>query len=370
MKEKKRILLIQLYSNGDCLYATTIAQQIKHDYRDCILQWMILRPLESILRNNPFVDEVILIDKINDETGNATFERAKSIAAQRINDKLTDQFYFTQLLADKLSNYDGCIRRSIYRGYDKEITVSKTPVLVLTEEEQSAVQKFVTQQQLASYKQVILFETSPLSGQIRLTEEDIKTIASALVELPKTCVILSSYKSFNIQAAHVIDGSVLSIRETIGLSNYCSMLMGCSSGITWGSLSTAGKKLPMIQLLSDDAYYFNPPSIDFPFSGIDDNELIELFEFDAAHVVDVVKKIVAIDFQTARKQFHQQTKNKFAMHRGIVHHLLKRGRFRLLQNFISINRKVNGANFKMWKKIAAGFLLFPFQLCIDSTKKK
>ena len=31
-KKRDKILLVQLYSNGDCLYATTVAQQIKKDF--------------------------------------------------------------------------------------------------------------------------------------------------------------------------------------------------------------------------------------------------------------------------------------------------------------------------------------------------
>jgi hypothetical protein len=370
MAERKRILLIQLYSNGDCLYATTIAQQIKQDHPNCILQWMILQPLASILKDNPFVDELVLMDKTNGEEGEATYNRANAIATQRIADQLTDVFYFTQLLWDNLSNYDGCIRRSIYRGYDKEITVDKTPILVLDEAENNAVNAFVQTHNLTSYKHVILFETSPLSGQVLLSEEDIIHIASSITSLPNTCIILSSYKSFNVQAANAFDGSVLSIRETVGLTHFCNLLIGCSSGITWGSLSTAGKQLPMIQLLSADAYYYNPPSIDFAFSGIEQKELIELFHFAPKDLIDAVKKIVEVDFESAKKKFHQTAKNKFAMHRGIVHHLLKRGKFGLLKKFLKINFSTNGAAFQMSKMIAKGFFFFPFQLIWNRFKKK
>jgi hypothetical protein len=370
MDERKKILLIQLYSNGDCLYATTVAQQIKQDHPNCILQWMILRPLASILKNNPFVDELVLMDKINGETGNATFARAKAIAAQRMHDQLTDAFYFTQLLWDNLSNYDGCIRRSIYRGYDQQITVDKSPILVLDESEKNAVQSFVHKHNLTSYKHVILFETSPLSGQVLLTEEDIIHIATSIASLPSTCIILSSYKSFAVQATHAIDGSVLSIRETVGLTHFCNLLIGCSSGITWGSLSTAGKQLPMVQLLTPNAYYYNPPSIDFAFAGIAQNALIELFRFTPDEIVETIKKIVDADFETAKNRFHQTATNKFAMHRGIVHHLLKRGKFALLKKFIRINLSTNGANMQMCLMMAKGFFLFPFQWLFDKIKKE
>ncbi|MEQ1577992.1 MAG: hypothetical protein ABL894_10090, partial [Hyphomicrobium sp.] len=53
-----RILLGQLGSNGDCLYATTIARQIKKDFPGCHLTWAISSLCTRVLDNNPDVDEV------------------------------------------------------------------------------------------------------------------------------------------------------------------------------------------------------------------------------------------------------------------------------------------------------------------------
>ena len=36
-----KVSLVQLDANGDCLYATTIARQIKQDYPGCHLTWWI-----------------------------------------------------------------------------------------------------------------------------------------------------------------------------------------------------------------------------------------------------------------------------------------------------------------------------------------
>ena len=37
----KKIILVQLYSNGDCLYATAVARQIKQDFPGSHLTWAI-----------------------------------------------------------------------------------------------------------------------------------------------------------------------------------------------------------------------------------------------------------------------------------------------------------------------------------------
>ena len=66
--EPKNILLVQLFSNGDCLYATTIARQIKQDYPGCKLTWaiasfckdIIVIAIESTIMNAQFLHPIHL----------------------------------------------------------------------------------------------------------------------------------------------------------------------------------------------------------------------------------------------------------------------------------------------------------------------
>lgn len=62
---RKRILLGQLGSNGDCLHATVLARQIKHDYPNCHLTWAIGSIYRSIIENNPFIDRIWEIPATN-----------------------------------------------------------------------------------------------------------------------------------------------------------------------------------------------------------------------------------------------------------------------------------------------------------------
>ena len=59
---KKNIALVHLASNGDILYATAIARQIKEiDFPNCNLTWVVSSSGKKILENNPYVDEIIEI---------------------------------------------------------------------------------------------------------------------------------------------------------------------------------------------------------------------------------------------------------------------------------------------------------------------
>jgi hypothetical protein len=366
---KQRILIIQLYSNGDCLYATTLAVQLKKENPGCWVQWAVFESHQAILCNNPYIDEIIPIARRNEEPAHRLYRRMISFAETRLKEALTDRYYFPQLIANNLWRYDGCLRRSQLRALQRPITVEKQAVLVCNEEEKQKAAAFANAHRLQSYKNVVLFETSPLSGQVALSDSDVQTMALAMVAQPGTCVVLSSYKAYGVNHPAVIDGNGLSIRETIAFSHYCTLLVGCSSGISWGTLTTGGKQLPMIQLLSPDAYYFNPPSIDFAYSGVNDAGLIELFRFSPQQVVEVIGVVLKEGFAAARLRFHQHQKNRYRMHRGIVHYFLKRGRFGLLLRFIRLNIGQNGYSGAMLLQLLKGFVFFPAQLIKDAIKK-
>ena len=81
--KRMRILLGQLASNGDCLYATTVARQIKHDYPGCHLTWAIGSMYRHILDNNPDVDEIWEIPLSNISDMFDTWQRFEAQALER-----------------------------------------------------------------------------------------------------------------------------------------------------------------------------------------------------------------------------------------------------------------------------------------------
>jgi ADP-heptose:LPS heptosyltransferase len=57
-KPCQQFLIVQLISNGDCLYATTVARQIKNDYPNCHLTWAVSSMCRKTLDLNPYIDEI------------------------------------------------------------------------------------------------------------------------------------------------------------------------------------------------------------------------------------------------------------------------------------------------------------------------
>lgn len=368
MQKQKKILLIHLFSNGDCLYATSVARQIKNDFPGSYLIWAISAACKNILLNNPDVDEIMEIEipkpSLNEKIFNDVI---KDSHEKKLNGEI-DEVFITQILGDNFSKYDGCVRTSIYRCYGKPLNVSKTPILVLTGNEVQKANEFAITNKLSLFENVILFEWAPQSGQANFSEALIKNLTEELVKIESTCVVLSSAKKIELHTSNVIDGSVLTIRETAALSHYCNLLIGCSSGITWATFSTGAKRLSTLQLLNKDAYIYNPPSIALKRIGETTNLVIEMFDFNPRKVLACVETIFTENFETAKRLFDQPAEKQFKIYRGITHMFLVKGKIQLLKKFIQLNLAEHGWNFSMLFRIFLGIVLFPAQIIVNKIK--
>ncbi|MBC7651556.1 MAG: hypothetical protein H7101_07395 [Deinococcales bacterium] len=364
----QNILLVHLYSNGDSLYATAVAQQIKYDYPSCKLTWAIASFCKDIIAHNPFVDEILEVNEVAKLDIVAYRKLKKRILLEKQNGQWHEVF-FTNLIDDNQANYDGCTRASTFRGYPKNITVPIQPILVLNSAETQNAKDFATFHQLEKYKNIVLFEFAPQSGQSQMTMDFAIQIAALLTAKNDVAIILSSANKINHPSPQIIDGSSLSLRETAALTHYCTFLLGASSGITWISTSTAGKQLPMVQLLNANTIWSNPISRDFERFNMPADGLIELIDFDSNTIQNCVSKAL-VNFTEAKKKYHQQFPFSFKTTRYIVYNLLTYLQFKSIVRHIQINRQVHGDKFAFYKEVLIGFVLLPFRLISNTFKKR
>ena len=368
MNEQKKILLVQLYSNGDCLFGTTIAQQIKKDFPGCHLTWAIAGFCKNIIAGSPYVDDVWEVNGVK-KNDVAAFRKFKRQLFKEKNSGKWDEVFITHNMDDNLAFYDGTIRGMILRSYPFPITVPVQPSLNLTGEEIQKVKAFSEQYNLSSFKHVILWEYAPQSGQAVLTSEFIKKLAERLVQLPSTCVILSSANAFK-STSNIIDASSLSVRENAALMHYCSLLVGCSSGITWLSTSNAAKQLPMVQLLDSQAYFLNAPSTDFSRYGISTNNLIEIIEKTEDRIYSCIKTILEKNFAEAKEKYHQQLPIQFNTTRKIVYNLLCYLHLKAIGTHYKIMTSIYGKHPEFIKQFLLGFAGAPFKLIANTWRKR
>ena len=364
---QKKILLVQLYSNGDCLYATTVAKQIKNDFPDCHLTWAIASFCKSIILNNPYVDDIMEVPNVSKNNVSA-FRKFRRKVFKMKKEGTFDEVFITHNIDRNHAYYDGCIRSSILRSYPFPVTVDVTPVLRLTDVEKDKARVFAEEHRLMDFKNVILFEYAPLSGQLNMTKETAIGIAEDIVALSATAIILSSANKISHHNNAIIDGSILTLRETAALSHYCTFLLGCSSGITWISTSEAAKKLPMVQVLNPYTTWVNPVSRDFKRFGLPFHTVIEILEVNRPKIVECVSMALK-NFSLAAHQFNEPIPLQFKTTQSIVYNLLCYLEFGAIVKHVRVNRQVYGNNISFYRELFVGFLIAPFKLIKNIVNK-
>jgi hypothetical protein len=307
MSRAPRILLGQLGSFGDCLYVTAVARQIKEDHPGCHLTWAIGSPYRSILDCNPYVDAIWEVPFASRGDMDRAWRRFEREARRRHRAGEFDRLVFTQLGPDNYQNFDGTIRASLFRGYPGRITVPITPVLRLTDAEVECVRQFAAAHRLATHRNVVLFECTPASGQSYLTPAFALAAARAvLARTPDTAFILSSHESIPTGDGRIVDGSGLSFRMNAELTKYCSLLIGCSSGISWICTSDWARPLPMIQLLKGSTSVFASMTQDAEYFGMPVDNILEIRDCTADYLAECVVATFQAGFPEARRKFHEK----------------------------------------------------------------
>ncbi|MCJ2142953.1 glycosyltransferase family 9 protein [Methylobacterium sp. E-066] len=324
-----RLLLGQLGANGDCLYATVLARQLRHDYPDAHITWAVSTQCLSTVRNNPDIDEtwhVPIRGWGEHEQMWRLFERE---AFRRYKRGEFDKILISQIWPDNFQNYDNTIRPSILRSYGKPITVPIETVIAPTAEEQERVQRFAKAHDLVDHSHVVLFECSSKSGQSFITPEQAQLIAKHLyTQIPDAIVILCTNLEATPEDHRTLYAGELTLREIALLTHYCTHFIGCGSGATVAATSIAAKPLPNIQLLVPTKGMLATFTHDFEYFGLDRREIIEIVRADPIYIANALATMCRNGFSQAHAEFNEQIKNNFEYYRQIVQGtLLRRCRY-------------------------------------------
>ena len=367
MNKVQNIAFLQLFANGDCLYGTAVAKQIKKDYPGCKLTWIIDEFCKNIIAGNPFIDKIIVTADVKKNDIVAYRSLKKRIYKEKSEGKWDEVFVATHMDTN-LALYDGTVRGMVYRAYPHPITVHKTPVVVLSDEEIVEVTLFAETNNLKNFKNVILWEYAPQSGQSQLDFEFVMKVSLKITEDPGTCVVLTSGNKFTSNK-NIIDASILTVKQNAALTHYCNLMIGSSSGITWINTSEAAKFLPMLQLLNYKTLFLNAPSVDFERFNIKHNGLIEMGTFTEQSITDCVTQILKTGFNSAQK-YNQPIPLQFNTTRVIVYNLLVYGEFGAIRKHFKIMTSIYGLDLQFLKAFLGGFLNAPFKLVGNVWRKK
>lgn len=328
MSRRRRVLLGQLGASGDCVYATTVARQIKADDPSCHLTWAIGPASRQVIDHNPDVDAVWTVDYARRDQMSSAWARFEGEAREKRRRGEFDDVYFTQIYPSNFKNFDGTVRASIFRGYPRPITVPVTPVIRVTDDEVERVSRFAAENGLTEKRPVILLEATALSGQSPMTGPWANELARKLVErIPDAAVVMNSGLEKGDGTARLIDASVLGFREIAILARYCSLLIGCSSGVTWLLTSDAAPKIPTIQVLSSRVGAYGAVVHDLDYWRLPSDHVIELHDCSVEHAAACAIQFFSGGLASARAKYHEDLPLRFNHYFDTVFSLVHRRDF-------------------------------------------
>jgi hypothetical protein len=325
-----RVLLGMLGSNGDCLYATAIARQIKADFPGCHLTWAIGRLSRGVLVNNPDIDEIWELPQTTWESLEPIWTAFEIEAHELAAAGRFDHVFLTQIYPARFANYDGTIRPSVFRNFGRPITVPVDVTINLTEQETAEVDRWFHSGPASDASQVILCECSNRSGQSFMTVELAARMATQIVEArQKAVVILSTHEKLPIEHPRIISGGALSIRQTARLTYFVDQFIGCGSGLTVAATSGVAKPaLPNIQILKRSTSVYASFRHDFEYFGKPNAHFLELTSEDANHLSLVAVTALSDGFAAAKAEFDDPVPLSFDWYLELISMmLLERGRY-------------------------------------------
>jgi len=362
----RKFLIVMLSSNGDCVMVTTLARQLKHNDSDCHITWAISYKCRQAIDNNPHVDRIW---EIQYSTNEDVWEKVKKEAEEKKLNGEFDEILYCPIFPDHRERFDGTTRSSTFRVYSQPITIPVSPVIRLYESEIENVKEFSKKYQLTEYKHVVLCECAPSSIQTFLNPALMLNIANKIIEYRDDVLfIISTHLELGIKNKRIIDASELSYRENAELSKYCTLLVGCSSGITWLLTSDWAKQIPTIQFLNkseERPLNFASVKYDFKYYGLTTDHIIESSENNLSKMVEIINASLD-DFGKSKKSYDEDLKPSIKMFRLYLTDIFRfrkigksfRNSFIFLKNFGKRNNK--GIGF---------YLLFPFFLLESIIKR-
>lgn len=326
----KRFLLGQLGSNGDCLYATAVARQIKLDHPDAHLTWAIADLTRDAVRHLPSVDDWWEFPVRDfDEMERAWYRFEREAWVRHGMGEFT-HLVMTQIWPGNLYRFDGTVRPSLYRGYSGRIVDPTAVDIHLTDEECEQVDGWVAETVAPRGNRVCLVECSSKSGQSFMTPTLAQAVAARVVAAVPGCVfILSTHQPVVSDDPRILWGGHCNVRQTARLTHHVDLFMGCGSGLTVTTTSAAAKAgLPSIQVLKSTASVFGSFRHDFDYWGRPSGYFLETTSEDAGTLADIVITALREGFTTARSLFDQPPPLQFSWYRYLITEvLLKRSRF-------------------------------------------
>jgi hypothetical protein len=195
------------------------------------------------------------------------------------------------------------------RAYGKDITVPVKTVVNLDAEETENVTGFVAEKNLEDFAHLVIFECWSKSGQSYVTPEFAVEVAKKVNgRIANTAFVMATHHK-TYEGDGIINGSSLSMRETGGLIRHADLFIGCGSGLTVISTSTAAPEIPNIQILNGATSVYASFVHDLDYYGVDTSRFVEMHDVPAESVADAACLVLEKGAAEARRAYHRDPSN-------------------------------------------------------------
>lgn len=327
-EKQERILIGQLGSNGDVLYTTTLARQLRHDNPDAYIVWAISSQCRHLLANNPDIDYIWEWKVAGWESHEAAWYSLERAILELLQLGSIDRAYLSQIWPSNFQNFDGTIRPSILRAYGSEITVPIESTINLTAEEIENTHAFIASNGLRNRGNRILFECSSKSGQSYVSPQFAAEVAAGLAQRGVDCSIIISTHEQVPPAPNIISARELGMRENAALTDACDLFVGCGSGLSVVATSPAARVIPNLQILKGSTSYYASFLHDFEYFGKDASRFLEMADIDAQQAANAIAAILESGVDSARREYAVPVARDFSFYISLIRlWLLERLRF-------------------------------------------
>jgi hypothetical protein len=234
-----------------------------------------------------------------------------------------------QLYPDNFRHFDGTVRPSQFRGYDRPITVPVDPVIYLTDNERANVARYVAEHRLAEHERVVLFECSSNSTQSHVTPEFAKAVAALTAQdgMEATFLLSTMMPLGDNLPANAISAGGLTMRENLALLDHCSHFIGCGSGLTVVATCDQAKKVPNLQILDRKTSVLASFFHDFKYWNKPADRFIEMPDVSPARTVECLRRSFTAGHDEAVGEFHRPCEVTFEFLYSITTYLIERGQY-------------------------------------------
>jgi hypothetical protein len=232
----RKKVIVNLGGKGDIVNTTMLPKLYKEHGYDQVV-WITFRKNMSILENNPYIDRIVPVEDISD---NSFVQQSNHVFATAVLKKQMEESGYDCVFPAPYSSpiYTGntevalleLIRKTVSSEFNlsTEDAAKCLPQIFLSENEVEEARSFF--KTLPTDKKIVLVEHETLSNQTFVNTENLLDVTKSLSnKFPELFFVFTGFRKINETHAVSYNGS---FKSNVELYNLCQGFISVASGVT------------------------------------------------------------------------------------------------------------------------------------------